>query len=97
MASNCTRQTPQALRMLKRCLAVWSLLLLCLLSPAAPADNAPLQVIDFQLRWKHQFQFAGYYAAIAQGYYREEGLDVRLHQGAPGKTPVEEVLAGRAQ
>src|SRR3990167_370277 len=72
MASNCTRQTPQALRMLKRCLAAWSLLLLCLLSPAAPADNA-------------------------QGYYREEGLDVRLHQGAPGKTPVEEVLAGRAQ
>ncbi|MFZ3186125.1 MAG: ABC transporter substrate-binding protein [Pseudomonas sp.] len=97
MASNCTRQTPQALRMFKRCLAAWSLLLLCLLSPTAPADNAPLQVIDFQLRWKHQFQFAGYYAAIAQGYYREEGLEVRLHQGAPGKTPVEEVLAGRAQ
>jgi diguanylate cyclase (GGDEF)-like protein len=97
MASNCTRQTPQALRSLKRGFTAWSLLLLCLLSPAAPADNAPLQVIDFQLRWKHQFQFAGYYAAIAQGYYREEGLEVRLHQGAPGKTPVEEVLAGRAQ
>ncbi len=97
MASNCTRQTPQALRILRHGLAAWSLLLLCLLSSAAPADNAPLQVIDFQLRWKHQFQFAGYYAAIAQGYYREEGLEVRLHQGAPGKTPVEEVLAGRAQ
>ena len=97
MASNCTRQTPQALRILKRGLAAWSLLLLCLLSPAAPADTPPRQVIDFQLRWKHQFQFAGYYAAIAQGYYREEGLEVRLHEGAPGKTPVEEVLAGRAQ
>ena len=97
MASNCTRQTPQALRSLRHGLAAWSLLLLCLLSPAALADKAPLQVIDFQLRWKHQFQFAGYYAAIAQGYYREEGLEVRLHQGAPGKTPVEEVLAGRAQ
>ncbi|MDO9320310.1 MAG: ABC transporter substrate-binding protein [Pseudomonas sp.] len=97
MASNCTRQTPQALQTLKRGLAAWSLLLLCLLSPTAPADNAPLQVIDFQLRWKHQFQFAGYYAAIAQGYYREEGLDVRLHEGAPGKTPVDEVLTGRAQ
>jgi diguanylate cyclase (GGDEF)-like protein len=56
-----------------------------------------LQVIDFQLRWHHQFQFAGYYAALEQGYYREEGLDVRLHEGAPGRTPVEEVLAGRAQ
>ncbi|MFR0716451.1 ABC transporter substrate-binding protein [Enterobacterales bacterium BD_CKDN230030183-1A_HGKHYDSX7] len=45
----------------------------------------------------HQFQFAGYYAAIAQGYYREEGLDVRLHEGGPNVTPVQEVLAGRAQ
>src|SRR6185369_15914533 len=57
----------------------------------------PMQAIDFQLRWKHQFQFAGYYAAIEKGYYREEGLEVRLHEGAPGKTPVQEVLAGRAQ
>ncbi|WP_158541395.1 MULTISPECIES: GGDEF domain-containing protein [unclassified Pseudomonas] len=53
--------------------------------------------IDVQLRWKHQFQFAGYYAAIAQGYYREEGLEVRLHEGGPSVTPVEEVLSGRAQ
>lgn len=55
------------------------------------------QVIDFQLRWHHQFQFAGYYAAVEKGYYREEGFDVRLHEAAPGRTPVEEVLAGRAQ
>jgi ABC-type nitrate/sulfonate/bicarbonate transport system substrate-binding protein len=61
------------------------------------ATNHPLQVIDFQLRWHNQFQFAGYYAAIEKGYYRDEGLDVRLHEGAPGRTPVEEVLAGRAQ
>jgi diguanylate cyclase (GGDEF)-like protein len=73
------------------------LLLLCGTSSAAPAVGPSLQQIDFQLRWKHQFQFAGYYAAIAQGYYREEGLAVRLHEGAPGITPVSEVLAGRAQ
>ncbi|MGE8059883.1 ABC transporter substrate-binding protein [Pseudomonas sp. NPDC089547] len=54
-------------------------------------------MVDVQLRWKHQFQFAGYYAAIAQGYYREEGLEVRLHEGGPNITPVEEVLSGRAQ
>ena len=76
-------------------------LLLALLPPwsqaAPPSTDQPLQVIDFQLRWKHQFQFAGYYAAIAQGYYQEEGFKVRLHEGGPGKTPVEEVLAGRAQ
>lgn len=60
-------------------------------------QNDVVQVIDMQLRWKHQFQFAGYYAAIAQGYYREEGLEVRLHQGGPSITPVEEVLSGHAQ
>lgn len=65
-------------------------------SPANP-PNGGLQVIDVQLRWTHQFQFAGYYAAIAQGYYREEGLEVRLHEGGPNITPVEEVLSGRAQ
>jgi diguanylate cyclase (GGDEF)-like protein len=56
-----------------------------------------LDVVDFQLRWHHQFQFAGYYAAVEKGFYQEEGLDVRIHEAAPGKTPVSEVLAGRAQ
>ncbi|WP_457435443.1 ABC transporter substrate-binding protein [Pseudomonas sp. TE3786] len=82
---------------------LWLLALLLPLLGSAPCPAAVmppsghLPTIDFQLRWKHQFQFAGYYAAIAQGYYREEGFEVRLHEGAPGKTPVEEVLAGRAQ
>lgn len=48
---------------------------------SGPQQNGAEEVIDVQLRWKHQFQFAGYYAAIAKGYYREEGLDVRLHEG----------------
>ncbi|OYT95506.1 MAG: hypothetical protein CFE49_12375 [Pseudomonas sp. PGPPP3] len=88
------RQTPARVRLCRAAaLLAWTLLL-----PSwALAQQSTLDVIDFQLRWKHQFQFAGYYAAIAQGYYREEGLDVRLHEGAPGKTPVDEVLAGRAQ
>ena len=65
---------------------------------AAPSSvEKKLQSIDFQLRWMHQFQFAGYYAAIEQGYYREVGLEVRLHEGRPGRTPVGEVLSGRAQ
>lgn len=79
--------------------------LLCLVLFSAQAawaspvtqHNDGVQVIDVQLRWKHQFQFAGYYAAIAQGYYREEGLEVHLHEGGPNITPVEEVLSGRAQ
>ncbi len=54
-------------------------------------------LIDLQLRWHHQFQFAGYYAAVEKGFYQEEGLTVRLHAGDPAHQPVPEVLSGRAQ
>ncbi len=49
-----------------------------------------------QLKWLHQFQFAGYYAAQAQGYYRAAGLDVRLREAVPGQDPTDAVLDGRA-
>ena len=62
----------------------------------AVSSNVPVDVVNLQLRWKHQFQFAGYYAALEKGYYRDAGLDVRIHEGAPGKAPVDEVIAGRA-
>lgn len=62
------------------------------------AQNAPaLDKVTLQLKWKHQFQFAGYYAAIAQGYYREAGLEVVLQEAKPGKDPVEAVLKGEAE
>lgn len=74
-------------------------LCLLLLAPAVIlADvNQPLEKITMQLRWKHQFQFAGYYAAKHKGFYREQGLDVTIVAGEPGKTPVREVLEGRAE
>ncbi len=34
--------------------------------------------IILQLKWEHQFQFAGYYAALDQGYYKEVNLDVEI-------------------
>ena len=70
--------------------------------PALHAENAvahdkPLAPVTMQIRWLHQFQFAGYYAALYKGFYREKGLDVTIVAGAPDRHPVEEVLAGRAQ
>lgn len=55
------------------------------------------EVVNLQLRWHHQFQFAGYYAAVEKGFYAEEGLEVRLHSGDPAHQPVPEVLAGHAE
>jgi ABC-type nitrate/sulfonate/bicarbonate transport system substrate-binding protein len=53
--------------------------------------------VVLQLAWKHQFQFAGYYAALAQGYYREAGLDVNIIEGGEGRFAREELLRGRTQ
>ncbi|MCW2276863.1 ABC transporter substrate-binding protein [Heliophilum fasciatum] len=59
------------------------------------SGKAP-EPITLQLRWKHQFRFAGYYAAIAKGYYHDAGLEVILRE-APSTDIVPEVLDGRAQ
>ena len=60
--------------------AILSLLVLLLAAAPAVAQDK----ITLRLKHLHQFQFAGYYAALEQGYYREAGLDVRILEGADG-------------
>ncbi|WP_345751292.1 ABC transporter substrate-binding protein [Microbacterium rhizophilus] len=46
---------------------------------AAPSEGAAeLTPIKLQLQWLPQAQFAGYYAALSQGYFEEEGLEVEI-------------------
>lgn len=66
----------------------------CLLLAALPA--AALEAVSLQLNWKHQFQFAGYYAAVEKGYYRDAGFDVRLIEAGTEADPIDAVLHGRA-
>ncbi len=61
------------------------------------AAPAPLNRVTLQLKWHHQFQFAGYYAAQQQGYYRDAGLEVDIREAEPGINVVKEVVSGRAQ
>lgn len=77
---------------MKKNVILW-LILSCALF-VAPAKS---ETLHLQLRWHHQFQFAGYYVAVEKGFYRNAGLDVVIHEGAPGRLPVTEVLEGRAQ
>jgi diguanylate cyclase (GGDEF)-like protein len=63
---------------------------------AAEARSGDLVSVRVQLKWRHQFQFAGFYTALEKGYYREAGFDVTLIQGAPGTDPVEAVVSGHA-
>ena len=54
-----------------------------------------------QLRGPAQFEFAGYYAALWQGFYAEAGLAIDIQPGAPRgqppTDPVRELAEGRAQ
>ena len=40
--------------------------------------RGPLQKVTLQLKWLHQAQFAGFYAAAQEGFYKDEGLDVTI-------------------
>ncbi|MFC5524061.1 ABC transporter substrate-binding protein [Polaromonas jejuensis] len=65
---------------------------------AGPALGAAQpERLTLQLKWLHQFQFAGYYAAQAKGFYHDEGLEVTIREGGPDRPPVATVLSGEAQ
>ena len=77
--------------------------------PAAAATEAPAEAaaetaatgeltpVRLQLQWVTQSQFAGYYAALDQGFYEEEGLDVTILEGAVEIVPQQVVASGEAE
>jgi two-component system sensor histidine kinase/response regulator len=71
----------------------------CILLAAALAGGQALALekVVVQLKWQHQFQFAGYYAAQEQGFYREAGLDVSLREAERGDDAVSAVTSGAAE
>lgn len=63
---------------------------------SASGDSGPddLTPISLQLQWFAQAQFAGYYAAVDQGYYEEEGLDVTIVEGGADIVPQDALASG---
>ena len=79
------------------CSPLWlSVRLLTIVMLAWTTASVASENITLQLKWLHQFQFAGYYAAQQQGYYREEGLNVHIVEGSAERSPLEQVLSGQA-
>lgn len=68
-------------------------MILTCFSVGAEADDE----IILQLKWLHQFQFAGYYAALEQGFFAEEGLQVRLQERDMSRNNILQVLEGEAE
>ena len=77
-------------------------LTICLSTPKAPIYAgsefvSPKESVRLILKWHHSFQFAGYYAALQQGYYSDEGLNVDISEPIKPKLPMESVFAGQAE
>jgi signal transduction histidine kinase len=83
---------------MQRLLNSFIVLLLISLSFSTPvlAENPPLKNVTLQLKWKHQFQFAGYYMAIKKGFYRDAGMKVQLKEFSPDSNVANIVLSGEA-
>ena len=61
-------------------------------SSSSSSSTATMTPVKLQLQWFTQAQFAGYYAAVDQGFYKAEGLDVSIIEGGVDIVP-QKVLA----
>jgi NitT/TauT family transport system substrate-binding protein len=73
-----------------------AVLLVPLVISGVTAQSGPPPV-RLQLQWVAQSQFAGYFAALDQGFYTDEGLDVTILEGAVEIVPQQVVASGGAE
>jgi NitT/TauT family transport system substrate-binding protein len=79
---------PRPLNMLRRAVAIVSLVLLA--TPAWAADH-----VNFGLDWLAEAEYGGYYQAVAKGIYAKHGLDVSIRQGGPQVNQAQLLMGGR--
>jgi NitT/TauT family transport system substrate-binding protein len=73
---------------------------LALVATACGDDDSgggDLTPVSLQLQWVTQSQFAGYFAAVDQGFYEDEVLDVTILEGAVDIVPQQVVASGQAE
>ena len=56
-----------------------------------------LTKVRLQLQWVAQSQFAGYYAALDKGYFKDLGLDIEIKLGGPDIVPQQVVASDAAE
>jgi len=80
---------------------IWLVLILLIFFTSFAPKISIAEEVTLQLRWDHQFQFAGYYAAKWQNYYKDSGLDVNIKSALkPAKkilSVTKEVSEGHAE
>ncbi|MBL8924952.1 MAG: ABC transporter substrate-binding protein [Pseudonocardia sp.] len=76
----------------------------CSTTPQAPSGGGAasgsaagvLTPVKLQLQWVTQGQFAGYFAAVDQGFYRKRGLDVQILEGGVDIVPQTVLAQGQS-
>lgn len=53
-----------------------------------------LEKTSLRLKWVCQAQFAGYYSAQKEGYYKDVGLSVTIDPAGPNISPIQSVTSG---
>ena len=64
-------------------------------SPAGASSSASQVDVDLMLNWYPEAEHGGYYAALAHGFYEQQGLRVRILPGGPGVPVLSQVASGR--
>ena len=80
----------------RRQVLTWLMTWLAIAAPSLVNAKEALDDVSLQLKYHHQFQFAGYYAADLCGFYQEERLKVDIRELEPGMLVERELLEGRA-
>ena len=79
---------------------VWTVLvgvLFALALPGSALAAGALKKATLIPQWEPQAQFAGYYVALAKGFFADEGVDMVILRGGPGQPPSRLLREGKAQ
>ncbi len=60
-------------------------------------QSKALEEVSLQLKWKYQFQFAGFIAAKEKGFYKDVGLAVELKEFDNSLEIINDVIDGKTQ
>lgn len=63
---------------------------------ASSMSAVAAEKLTLQLKWVTQAQFAGYYVALENGYYKDMDLDVTIKPGGPDIAPAQALAGGGA-
>lgn len=73
-----------------------ALIAVFLLWPACRSSRVPEDRVTLQLKWHHQAQFAGFYVAEENGFYKKENLSVDFIEGGNDVALADALVEGKA-